>query len=200
MNERINLKDIRRQVVLYYAEDGLADISVGLVILGFGLLLWLDFPTLVGLLVLVPLLVWFGGKNWLVIPRVGSIQPGRELKQRFRGFFLNLFLLGIGFLVFILVSRRFAGSDFAGYSLSLFGFVLALGISSLGVLMDASRFYLYGGLVFLAMAGGEVLGRTITAFDPFLMGVIGAGAVITLAGLVVLGRFLGKYPVIEVGE
>ena len=200
MNERINLTEIRRQVYLYYAEDGLVDISVGLVILGFGLLLTLDLPALVGLLGLVPLLVWYGGKSSLVIPRVGSINPGRKMKQRFRGFFANLVLIGIGFLVLVLLSRRGGGIDFSNYSLSLLGLVVGLGISSLGLILDAARFYLYGGLVFLAMAGGEILGGSVTTFDPFLAAVISAGALITLAGIAILIRFLGKYPVLKMGE
>lgn len=200
MTEKINLKDIRRQVYLYYAEDGLADIAIGLVILGFGLLLQLELPTLVGLLGLAALLVWYGGKSALVIPRVGSIQPGRELKKRFQGFFINLALIGIGFLVLILLGRRGGGVDFSRYSLSIFGLVVGLGISSLGLLLDANRFYAYGVLVFLAMAGGDLLGQGMRVFDPFLISVISAGSLITLAGIAVLIRFLNKYPVIILGE
>jgi len=197
MNEKANLQEIRRQVYLYYTEDGLADISLGLVILGFGLLLLLDMPAFVGVLGLIPLLIWYLGKGSLVVPRVGSIQPGRALKKRFLGFFINLSLIGIGVLVLFLLGRGAGESFFSMYSLSIFGFVLALGISSLGLLMNAIRFYFYGMLVFIAMAGGELLMNSISAFDPFLMGVIGAGMVIVAAGLVYLTRFLGKYPVID---
>ena len=200
MKESINLKEIRRQVVLYYAEDGLADIAIGTVILGFGLLLLLDLPALVGLLGLAGILVWYGGKKALVIPRVGSIQPGRELKQRFQGFFINLALIGVGFLVLILLSRRAGSLELSSYSLAIFGLVVGLGISSLGLLLDAGRFYAYGLLVFLALAGGEFLGRSVSGFDPFLAAVIGAGSLIILAGVIVLARFLGKYPVIRLGE
>lgn len=200
MNEKINLKVIRRQVYLYYAEDGLADIAIGLVVLGFGLLLLLDLPALVGLLGLVPLLVWYAGKDRLVIPRVGSIQPGRELKKRFQGFFINLVLIGLGFLILILFGQQLGRIECSSYSLSAFGLVVGLGISSLGLLLDASRFYIYGGLVFLAMAGGEILGQIVTGFDPFLIFVISAGSLITLAGIAYLIRFLNKYPVIRMEE
>ena len=200
MNERTNLQEIRRQVYLYYTEDGLADISLGLVILGFGLLLLLDMPAFVGVLGLIPLLLWYLGKNSLVIPRVGSIQLGQAMKKRFLGFFINLCLIGIGVLVLFLLGRGSGESFFSKYSLSIFGIVLALGISSLGLLMNAVRFYFYGVLVFIAMAGGELLMSSISAFDPFLMGMIGAGGIIIAAGLVFLTRFLGKYPVIDLEE
>jgi hypothetical protein len=198
MNERLDLKDIRRQVFLYYAEDGLVDIAVGLVILGFGLLLLLDFPALVGLLGVLALLVWYLGKGSLVIPRVGSIKPGREMKERFKSFFITLILLGTGVFALFLVAGVGGGASlFARYSLSLFGLVVALGISSLGLVLDTARFYYYGLLVFLAMAGGNLLSQSVTAFDPFLAAVISAGGLILAVGLIVLVRFLAKYPVIR---
>lgn len=200
MTERIDFHGIRRQVYLYFAEDGLADIAVGLVILGFGLLLLLDLPALIGGLGLLALLVWYFGKGSLAVPRVGSIKPGRELKKRFRDFFSSTALIGLGVLVLFLVGRAGQGAFLSRYSLSLFGFVVALGISSLGLILDSTRFYFYGGLVFLAMAGGEVLSASLTAFDPFLVFVILAGGLITLSGIVVLARFLAKYPVIRLEE
>lgn len=200
MNDKINLHEIKRQVYLYYTEDGLADISLGLVILGFGLLLLLDFPVFVGTLGLIPLLIWYFGKGSLVVPRVGSIQPGRGMKKRFTGFFINLVIMGIGVFVFFLLGRGSGEAFLSTYSLSLFGFVLALGISSLGLLMNAVRFYYYGALVFVAMAGGEFLQGTISAFDPFLIAVISAGSIILVAGSILLIRFLSKYPVIGLEE
>lgn len=199
MKESMDLKDIRRQVFLYYAEDGLVDIAVGLVILGFGLLLLLDLPALVGLLGVLALLVWYIGKGSLVIPRVGTIKPGREMKERFKSLLITLILLGAGVFALFLVGAGSGGgvSLFSRYSLSLFGLVVALGICSLGLLLDTARFYYYGGLVFLAMAGGDLLGQSVTAFDPFLVAVIGAGGLVLAAGVVVLVRFLGKYPVIR---
>ena len=200
MNDKANLQEIKRQVYLYYTEDGLADISLGMVVLGFGLLLLLDLPAYVGILGLIPLLIWFMGKGSLVVPRVGSIQPGQIMKKRFLGYFINLCLIGIGVFILFLLGRGSGESFFSTYSLSLFGFVLALGISSLGLLMNAIRFYFYGALVFVAMAAGEFLMSLISAFDPFLIGVISAGSVILVAGLVVFIRFMNRYPVIGMGE
>jgi hypothetical protein len=192
MKESINLKEIQRQLYLFYAEDGLVDLAVGLVIAGFGLLLLADLPGLVGVLGIVPLLIWYIGKRIMVLPRIGSIQPTREMRNRFRDFFISLALIGLGLLVFFLISP-----NIGNLSLTIFGLVLGLGISSLGVMLQARRFYLYGVLVFLAMAIGEYLGRSITVFDPFLAAVIAAGGIIFAAGLVYMIRFLGKYPVVE---
>ena len=117
MNDKLNLQEIKRQVYLYYTEDGLADVSLGLVILGFGLLLLLDLPAYVGTLGLIPLLIWYLGKGSLVVPRVGSIQPGQTIKRRFLGFFLNICLVGIGVFVLFLMGRGSGESFFSRYSL-----------------------------------------------------------------------------------
>jgi hypothetical protein len=197
MTEKINLTEYKRQIYLLYSEDGLADLAVGLMIFGFGFLLLVDLPALVGLMGLIPFLVWYFGKQTLVIPRVGSIQPGQEIKKRFTGFFVNLCLLGIGVLVFYFLNQR-SGNDFlSSYSFTIFGFVLALGISSLGVMLKSNRFYFHAVLVFLAIAVGEFLGTSITAVDPFLVSVISAGSIIMIAGLVVLVKFMNKYPVVR---
>ena len=119
------------------------------------------------------------------------------MKRSFRGFFINLFLIGTGVLVSYLLSRRSGLSFFSQHPLTLFGLVLAVAISSLAVILKATRFYYYGLLVFLAMAVGELLSATITAVDPYLVAVIGAGAIILSSGIIILARFLRKYPVIS---
>lgn len=197
MSENIDLKKVRHQVYLFYSEDGLADLAIGLMILGFGIFLLVDLPALVGLLGLLPFLVWYLGKLSLVVPRVGSIQPDKKMKKSFRGFFINLCLIGVGVFTLYLLNRGTGESFFAKHPLSLFGFVLALAISSLGMILKTNRFYLYGLLVFAAMAVGELLASSITAVDPFLLSVISAGGIILLAGSFVLARFLNKYPVVS---
>ena len=195
MKDNNYLNEIRRQVFLYYSEDGLADLGVGLMIAGFGGLLMADAPYFVGLLGLVAYLVWYIGKQTLVIPRVGTIQSGTEIKRRMFGFFLNLFLFGAGALAFYLVG----GAEHTNLppisSLMVFGLVVGLGISAMGLALKASRFYIYGLLVFAAIVAGELFRDSITAVDPFLVATLSAGGIILIAGFVVLGRFLSKYPV-----
>ena len=194
MNKDNYLKEIRKQVFLYYSEDGLADLGVGLMITGFGAFLMADAPYFVGLLGLVAYLVWYFGKQALVIPRVGSIQPGAEIKKRMFGFFLNLFLFGAGALAFYLIGGGERTNLPTISSLMVFGLVVGLGISALGLALKASRFYIYGLLVFAAMVVGELFRDSITAVDPFLVAVIAAGGIILVTGIVLLGRFLARYP------
>jgi len=198
MSENINLKEIKRQVYLFYSEDGLADLAIGMMIFGFGTFLWIDLPALMGLLGLLPFLVWYLGKEYLVVPRVGSIQPDQEMNKRFTGFFINMILIGLGVFVFYLLNRNSGESFLSQHPLMLFGFVLGLAISSLGMVLKTSRFYLYGLLVFGAMGVGEYLSGSIIAVDPYLVAVISAGGIILVAGSIVLARFLKKYSIVSV--
>lgn len=194
MKENNYLNEIRKQVFLYYSEDGLADLGVGLMITGFGGMLMVDMPYLIGLLAVVAYLVWYVGKQTLVIPRVGTIQPGAQIKKRMIGFFINLFVFGAGVLAFYLVGGGEKSIVPAISSLMVFGLVVGLGISALGLALKANRFYVYGLLVFAAMVVGELFRDSITAVDPFLTAVVSAGGIILIAGLVVFARFLSRYP------
>lgn len=200
MSENFNIKEIKRQIYLYYSEDGLADVAIGLVIFGFGTLLLVDIPAMIGLLGLIPFLVWYFGKQSLVIPRVGSIQLDQEMKKRFSGFAINLVIIGVGVFLLYLISGKSGTSLLSDYSLALFGLVLALAISSLGYVLQTNRMYAYALLVFLAMAIGEILGRSIIAVDPFIISVILAGGIILFTGIIVMAKFLNKYPVIRMED
>jgi hypothetical protein len=212
MSEKINLNEIKRQVYLYYSEDGLVDLAIGIVIFGFGALLLVDQPAFVGVLGSIPLLVWYLGKHYLTMPRMGSIQPSTAMKKRFSGFFTMIVIIGIGLFVLYLLSwgsgmRLNAGDSLPLTSyilalaiaapLSLFGFVLALAISAIGLMMKTNRYYIYGLLVFIAMSLGEFLNRTVESIDVFLLAVIIAGVLIIISGIIVLSRFLAKYPVVR---
>jgi len=200
MSEQLNMKDIRRQVYLSFTEDGLIDLSIGLVILGFAAMLMADQPWMVGLLGGIPLLIWYGGKRVLTLPRIGSIQPSREMKSQVKGFTFALLIAGLGVLAFFILFAASGRSILADHPLALFGLVLALGISALALLTKAHRLYLYAALVFAAMTIGEILNRSIETPDVFLLSVFIAGAVIIIAGIIVLNSFLRKYPVVSLDE
>ncbi len=198
MTEKINLKEFKKQIYLYYSEDGLADLAIGLIIFGFGIFLLVDIPGLVGLLGVIPFMIWYLVKQSLVVPRVGSIKPYQELKKRFLGFFTSMGVIGLGVVVLLKMSPRSGEAFFDLHPLAFFGLLVGLAVSSLGVILKTSRFYYYGILIFAALAGSELLGGTITTFDPSMVSMVGAGGMIMIAGFIVLARFLKKYPVISV--
>ena len=180
MSEKLNLNEIRRQVYLSYSEDGLIDLAIGLVIFGFGALLMVDVPWMVGVLGGIPLLIWYLGKRYLTVPRIGTIQPGRVMKKRFVGFSVFMIAAGLGVLALFILVAVSGGNLLADHPLALFGLVLALGISALGLVMKTNRLHLYAFLVFASMAVGEILNKSIEVVDVYLLSVIIAGGVIIL--------------------
>ena len=200
MSEKLNMNDIKRQVYLSYSEDGLIDLAIGLVIFGFGTLLMFDVPWLGGVVGAIPLLIWYLGKRYLTIPRIGTIQPGKTMKKQFMGFSVSMIAIGLGALVLFILIAGSGENLLADHPLALFGLILALGISALGLVMKTNRLHLYAFLVFASMAGGDILNKSIETMDVYLLSVIIAGGIIIIAGCIVLIGFLQKYPVVLMEE
>ena len=200
MNIKLNMSEIRQQVYLSYTEDGLIDLMIGLVIFGFGTLLLVDIPWLVGTLGVIPLLVWYLGKRFLSIPRIGTIQLNKTMKKKSAFFWVFMISAGLGVLAFFILVVRAGESILTDHSLALFGFVLAFGIGALGLAMKTNRLYFYAFLIFTAMAVGEILQKSIKGMDMYLISVIIAGSVILISGSINLIGFLHKYPIVSMEE
>lgn len=193
MSYELDINEIERKTYMSYHEDGLVDIAIGFVILAWGIFLVVEPSGLIGLLGPLAFAIWYLGKRFITLPRTGMIQPSRKMEKRFRN--LAIFLLVLGLVAFggVLVSRIILAFP-ASYSLSILGLVLAFGVSLLAFLLNAARLYAYAALIFAAFAVGEALSTNITTFDAFAVSVILGGALILFSGLVVLVRFLRKYP------
>jgi len=197
MTNKLNIDNIHREVYRSYSEDGLIDLSIGLMVFGFGSLLTIGTPWLVGALGVIPLLTWYLGKRYLTIPRIGTFQPSKTMRRKFTGFLTYMIAIGLGGLVFFIIVARSGENLLTGHPLALFGFVLAVGISTLGLMMKTYRLYFYAFLVFMAMMIGEIMNKTIQGMDFYLLSVIIAGGVILIVGSFVLISFLRKYPVVS---
>ncbi len=194
MSYELDMKEIERKAYLYYSEDGLADIALGAVILTWGIFLLAEPSGLIGLLGILALGIWYLGKRFITIPRSGIIQPSQKMERKMRN--LAIFLVVIGVIILGgLIAGRIAGYSFSGsFTLGVLGLVLAGGVSVLAYLLNAARLYAYAVLIFVAFAGGEILSSNITTFDAFAISVILSGALILISGLIVLARFLRRYP------
>jgi len=192
MSEKTVMKDINRRIFLFYTEDGLIDLAIGLVLFGFGGLLFLDMPGYIGVLGLLAVGLWYLGKRRITMPRIGTIRLRQAEKEKLAGFFITMILLGSGVLATLLT--RTGGLKSGTLPLLMFALVLALGISALGFILKAHRLYIYAILVFSALSGGNVLNRAVGSTDLFILFVMVAGLIILAAGSVVLSRFLRKYP------
>ncbi len=194
MSYQIDMKEIERQVFLSYSEDGLIDIAVGTVITAWGLMLMLEPSGLIGLIGLLGMGIWYLGKRSITIPRIGVIEPSAKVERRLTNLAVFMVVLGLVALVGILLSRAAGTTLTSDYSLGILGLVLAIGVAFLAYLLNASRMYIYALILLASFAGGEILSRSITAFDAFALSVVLGGGLILLSGIVVLVRFLRKYP------
>lgn len=194
MSYELDMKEIERQVYLSYSEDGLVDIAIGVVITAWGLMLTQEPTGLIGLLALLGLGIWYVGKRLITIPRIGVIEPGPKMERRLTSLAVFLVVLGLVVLGGILLSRAVGSFGIGDYSLAIVGLVLAVGVALLAYLLNAARFYGYAVILFASFAGGEILAKYVTAFDAFALSVIIGGGLILVSGLVVLVRFMRKYP------
>lgn len=194
MSYELDMKEIERRVYLSYSEDGLIDIAIGIVITAWGLLLTQEPTGLVSLLGLLGMGIWYIGKRTITTPRIGVIQPSPKMERRLTNLAIFLIVLGLITLVGILLSRAAGSSLISDYSLGILGLVLAAGVAFLAYLLNAARLYIYAVILFVSFAGGEILAKNITSFDAFALSVIIGGGLIMLSGIVVLVRFVRKYP------
>jgi hypothetical protein len=194
MSYQLDMKEIERQVFLSYSEDGLVDIAIGVVIAAWGLMLIQEPTGLIGLLGLLGMGIWYIGKRIITIPRIGVIEPNLKMERRLTNLAVFLIVLGLVAFAGILLTRASGSTMIGDYSLGILGLVLAAGVALLAYLLNAARLYIYAVILFVSFAGGEILAKTVTTFDAFALSVIVGGGLILLSGIVVLVRFMRKYP------
>lgn len=194
MSFDLDIKEIERQAYMSYHEDGLIDIAIGFVFLGWGVCLAIAPSGLIGLLGLIALAIWYLGKRFLTVPRIGIMKPSQRMQHRLNNLVVFLIGLGLAALAGVLLGILDGGDSLADHSLGLLGLVIAFGIGVVAYLLHANRLYVYAVLLFVAFAGGEALNATVSSFDAFLLSIILVGSLILLSGLVILIRFLRRYP------
>jgi hypothetical protein len=195
MRSELELKNLERKVYLTYSQDGLMDLVAGLFVLAFGLdlVLHLNLAAMSSILLLG---LFWGAKRMITYPRIGFVKFSPErIRMLKRAVWVMQFALLVAMLLGGVVFLGFSGylpglrTFFRQYSLLLFGVVLAGLMSLVAVLLDNWRLHIYAALTLIAFAVGHLVGLHARFF------MIPLGVVITISGLVVLIRFLCKYPI-----
>ncbi|MFN2234520.1 MAG: hypothetical protein ACK2U1_09840 [Anaerolineales bacterium] len=196
MNASNDFDTIKRKLILAYHQDGILDIVVGSVILGFGLnmltgnIVFLMFGWLV-------MMLYIFLKQRITIPRFGYVRFESQEKSTTRLWLL----LGIGVLVLFIV---FLGGYFLHgnaanspemqswlqqyHMVPLSGLLFGLPTLAVAVFLNLKRFYLYALLAVGLPALGAWL--DIPTFAP----IIATGVVILGFGFGLLASFLKRYP------
>jgi hypothetical protein len=184
----------QKQLYLFYTEDGLIDLAIGSVILLFGVLLLVDLSWVIAVIELIPLLLWFLAKERITRNRTGIINPSPSMKKRFSTFYITLIAFGLLILILLVLSISTDLDKVNHYPLSMFGLILAMGVSGLALMLQTNRFFIHAAILFIAMSMGEIINPLFPNIDTFLFAVISAGALILIIGSFTFIRFLKKYP------
>jgi hypothetical protein len=215
MSTQLNLKEIERKAFLSTYQDGLLDITISSVVGSMALLMFNvvqdDFPWLYLVLAFVGVcagqLVFWAGKKFVTLPRMGQVKFGEIRRKRSK-------LLALILAVFVLIQvgivlltagvwaipalgeqfqELFPGRNASDLLVATVG-ALFVGPSMMAIayFTDFSRGY----YIALVMTLGVFL--MIWFWQPLIQ--VGAGILILIPGLVLFVRFLHQYPLIPAGE
>lgn len=187
MGEKINLKEIERKAWTSYFEDGFWDIFMGLLMLTTGIRsltdnVWFTLGILAALLISVI------GKKLITIPRIGRVKfgPARKVKQKKLAAVLIISVL----VTLALLLLPHSGLALPKISISpIMAIWIAVIFGLLAYYMDFGRLYAYGLLFAISEVLWGLFGKPIGPIAHTVSGIV-----ILFIGLVLLTRFLHKYP------
>ena len=199
MQAGTDLKKIRRRVTRHYFQHGLWDIVIGVALVGWGLIIQYGFLTLTGVLswlgvILVLFFVTWRLQRWLTPSRAGYIKYTGTLRYERIAITLSV-VLGLGMItVFIYYVITLPEAYFSGwkvwfreYALFTLGILIALRHITIAYWWKVARWYVNAVLIFAAFATYHWLENPLGFWI--------SGIIMLLVGILLLVRFLQKYPV-----
>jgi len=195
MSEQIDVKKIERKAYMSYHQDGLWDIFLGAIILAWGVSMMTEMASMSGVwfVVLFPLLM--AAKRRITYPRLGYAEFPRARRSKLQMTILLAIVMLLGVLVLLLWMSQLGSSSLRDwlrqYFKIAFGAMVAIVLALMAVIHWIKRLYVYAGVIFLSFAGAQRLNFHMK------FSFIAAGAIIAFSGLVLLIRFLRKYPLPE---
>jgi len=206
----INLKELEKKAYKSTFQDGLWDIFLGMIFLGFSLT-FIEFNSESELLLkyfliiapwnLVAVLILILGKRYITIPRLGYVEFGpkrQKVEQKLR-FFVIINIIVFALLLVLPLSGILGDLSLGNYSTALLiGFlVIWLPLSIVAFILRFSRLYIYaimGGISFYLT---EILYPLFgEPYDTILsFGFIG-GIIISI-GIILFIKFIQRYPKVK---
>jgi len=189
MVEKINLKEMEKKAWTSYFQDGFWGIFFGLMSLTAGLRVLTDNVLFIfGILLAV--LVSMLGKKYITVPRMGVVRFANPRKGKQIKMFV---LLGSSIVALPILMMIIGALNPQIQTSPIMAVWIALIFGLLAYLLQFRRLFVYG----LFFAGSELVwGIFGMPFGPLAHLV--SGIIILAVGLVVLARFMKKYPKPEV--
>ncbi|PXF61076.1 MAG: hypothetical protein C4B59_05815 [Candidatus Methanogaster sp.] len=197
MTQDINPKELEKKVYRSYHRDGILDISLGLLILLFGIAMYTHLIPFVGLIPIMVMSAGYLAKKFVIIPRMGHVNFSNARKEKERGkmsFWLVLGIVVLGAVLVGLAKRNILpglDSVLQTYPLLALAVIVSSLIIAAALMFGAVHLYAYAALVLIVL----VPCQSIYAPEPHR--VVFAGTFILLCGLLTFIRFLRKYPLPE---
>ena len=200
MTKEPNLKEIERKAYMSYHQDGLLDIFAGLLVLGYGLGIYIDivwefgFGTIMpAILIAAGLPIWIAAKRKITMPRIGFVNFGIRGASKITALFIGLMVVGLGFFfVFTLAASQSGLRQWLDIILQ--NGTLIVGFGSLAVCflfgysMGLKRLYAYGLIAVIALVIGHFMG----IFFAYIL--LALGLMVMVTGFALLIGFVRKYP------
>jgi hypothetical protein len=206
-NNVLDIKSLEKKVYRSFFEDGFWDIFVGMLLLGFSLgwtQIIIDIFEPLDIMIIsiiwntITFLIYYLGKKFITIPRIGTVKFGQKRKARQKK--LKIFLLInvlFGCIVFILTFFGLLDFLVLGGSLTplLIGLIAyTFPFTIVAYFLEFNRLYIYalmGGFsFFISDIIYSILGSPLDSIIGF--GV--PGGIIVVVGLIFFIKFLRKYP------
>ena len=196
MSQNINLKEIEQKAWTSYFHDGLWDICWGFILLGVGLsMIMVQMYVMLACFALAIASLFV--KKRLARSRMGHVRfsSERTAKTKRANIIAPITIAVLVVLVFVpiwSVSSNMPSSGLnawlSNYHLVLVGAILAALLILTAYMVEVKRYYIYATVILIAF----YIAQLLISYSG--IPVAATGGVILLIGLVVLTRFLRKYP------
>lgn len=196
MSQDSDFKKLERQAYLTYHQDGLLDIAFGLGILGIGLLFLTD-ASMGFFLAWMPFALYVPLKRMVTVPRLGYVEFRR--RQAGKGLF---FLLGLVLLLAVVVGGILLLGALSfwdgtpsepGESIDMYVWMAVSGIGAVIAAGAVLALRLRRLIVYASLTAILVIAGFLLELNPAIYLLV-LGAVVLTTGLIMLFRFLRKYP------
>lgn len=186
-------KGLEQKLYLTYHQDGLLDLTVGIIIALFGMVILSDQPAFIGMMA-IPGALYIPFKQSISRPRMGYIRFESEQKQAFK---LTLSML-LGVMSLIALIALFVLADGLPENIEsiirdnmrlIFSGFLGVSLLAAAYFLNNKRFYVYAAVGVLLVWASILV--------PFHLGiaVIALAAVLILMGFALLVQFIHNYPI-----
>ena len=193
MSQEQDFKKLQQRTYASYHQDGLIDIIIGWAIIGFGINMALDNSAFL-FISWLPIILYVPIKNRVTVPRIGYVKFSSSNSLILGIVLAVLMVLLLGIFILLILGPELIPTQisewFREYYLLLFGSIFGLGFVGAALATGITRFYAYAVMLVVVFAGGIWL----NVAEPIY--VITAGVLIGIVGIVLMVRFLRKYPLL----